>query len=366
MKADILNSMTIFQPYIAMPNDSNIDSIDAPRVDNTNNTTNALDQRPLDLIGESAAFFKACSDSLRLEILRVLARDSYSVLELCTVLNTKQSATSHHLKILANAGLVASRREGNSIFYHRAPKSQIGILQACQDSLFVTLDQTDIKPQTQQFLTQVQTVRASSSQHFFTENAYKFREQQDLIATQDQYADSVLDLLDNRSLAIDDSVLEIGPGEGTFLTNLADRFKTVSAIDNSQEMLNRAATFVEENKLNNVNLIYGDTKTARAQTIKVDCAICNMVLHHVPSPAEIFTDVSQLLNEGGSFFVTDLCSHDQSWVKQACGDLWLGFEPSDLTLWAKSAGFDEGKSIYLALRNGFRIQVRQFNKLNLN
>jgi ArsR family transcriptional regulator len=91
-----------------------------------------------------------------------------------------------------------------------------------------------------------------------------------------------------------------------------------------------------------------------------------MVLHHVPSPAKIFEDVAELLQAGGSFFVTDLCSHDQTWVKDACGDLWLGFDPADLTNWANAAGLVEGKSVYLALRNGFRIQVRQFDKITFN
>ena len=55
-------------------------------------------------------------DGLRLEILRVLARDSLGVLELSEVFAVKQSLMSHHLKILSQAGLIQSRREGNSIF----------------------------------------------------------------------------------------------------------------------------------------------------------------------------------------------------------------------------------------------------------
>jgi DNA-binding transcriptional ArsR family regulator len=42
------------------------------------------------------------------------------VLELCRIVEVRQSALSHHLKILAQAELVSTRREGNSIFYRRA------------------------------------------------------------------------------------------------------------------------------------------------------------------------------------------------------------------------------------------------------
>jgi hypothetical protein len=62
----------------------------------------------------------------------------------------------------------------------------------------------------------------------------------------------------------------------------------------------------------------------------------------------------------GVLLVTDLCSHDQSWARESCGDLWLGFEPSDLDKWAGDAGLNDIASIYLAQRNGFQIQVRLF------
>jgi ArsR family transcriptional regulator len=89
-----------------------------------------------------------------------------------------------------------------------------------------------------------------------------------------------------------------------------------------------------------------------------------MVLHHVPSPAEVFSDSAALLKPGGSLVVTDLCRHDQRWAKENCGDLWLGFEPEDLTRWANAAGLEDSESLYLGLRNGFQIQVRRFEKTN--
>ena len=62
---------------------------------------------------------KAAADSLRLQILQVLKTESFGVLELCEIFELAQSKLSHHLKVLLNAGLVATRRDGNSIFYRR-------------------------------------------------------------------------------------------------------------------------------------------------------------------------------------------------------------------------------------------------------
>src|SRR5690606_41214906 len=67
-----------------------------------------------------AALCKAGGDPLRLSILRALANDSFGVLELAQIFAVGQSGMSHHLKVLAQAGLVATRREGNAIFYRRA------------------------------------------------------------------------------------------------------------------------------------------------------------------------------------------------------------------------------------------------------
>ncbi|MFP9025202.1 ArsR/SmtB family transcription factor, partial [Pseudomonas aeruginosa] len=67
-----------------------------------------------------AALCKAAGDSLRLNVLRALANDSFGVLELAQIFAIGQSGMSHHLKVLAQAGLVATRREGKAIFYRRS------------------------------------------------------------------------------------------------------------------------------------------------------------------------------------------------------------------------------------------------------
>jgi DNA-binding transcriptional ArsR family regulator len=55
---------------------------------------------------------KAAGDPLRMQILKVLQQNAYGVLELCAIFDIRQSAMSHHLKILSSASLVATRREG--------------------------------------------------------------------------------------------------------------------------------------------------------------------------------------------------------------------------------------------------------------
>jgi 2-polyprenyl-3-methyl-5-hydroxy-6-metoxy-1,4-benzoquinol methylase len=314
----------------------------------------------LDLpFNDLAATLKAAGDPLRLEILRLLARDSFGVMELSRIFDTKQSGMSHHLKVLANAGLVATRREGNSIFYRRVlPEGEVSWAQA----LFQRVDKTPLSTKVQSQLELIQAERDQASRQFFADNATKFRAQQDLIASYPVYADAVTELLTSTPLPSLGRALEVGPGEGEFLAQLAPRFEQVIALDNAQTMLDTAQSFASEQGLSNIEFICGDTGVARQQKQAVDCVVINMVLHHVPSPAAIFEDISALLKPGGALLICDLCHHDQQWAREACGDLWLGFEPDDFSNWAQVAQLTEGQSQYIALRNGFQIQLRQFFK----
>ncbi len=307
-----------------------------------------------------AAFCKASGDALRLDILRALSLDSFGVLELGQIFAMPQSGMSHHLKILAKAELVTTRREGNSIFYRRVPEASTAELAVLHRALFDSVDKLLLSAEVNTRLKEIQAERSRRSQQFFAENAGRFREQQELIAAYEMYGAQAADMLaqcfpDGGALA-----LEVGPGEGAFLGELAARFARVIALDNSRAMLDQARAFADKNQFANVEFIHGDTAQSNLQKVNADCAVLNMVLHHVPSPARIFSDVAMALKPGGSLLITELCRHDQRWAESACGDLWLGFEPADLTQWAHAAGFESGRAVYIAQRNGFRVQIRQF------
>lgn len=311
-------------------------------------------------LGELAAFCKASADQLRLQILRVLRNESFGVSELCSLFDTRQPAMSHHLKVLAGVGLVATRREGNSIFYRRGDLGQSSTLKTLQLQLLDTVDQIELPVTVQEQLVTLYQQRKERSRDFFQGNAHKFREQQDLIASYEQYADTVSQVLADAVGKRTGTALEIGPGDGSFLHELSPRFDKVVAVDNAAEMLEKARQLAAEQSLGNVRFIHGDTSSPELKGVQADCIVINMVLHHTPSPVAIFQDVAERLAPGGVVIVTELCSHDEAWARENCGDLWLGFEPEDLTRWADDAGLRDMASVYLAQRNGFQIQVRLF------
>lgn len=305
---------------------------------------------------------KAAADDLRLNILKALATDSYGVMELAQAFEIKQSGMSHHLKLLSSAGLISSRREGNSIFYRRAVIGPADALLKVKKALFYQVDQQTTPTWLQHNLESLWAQRAQTSERFFVDNADKFADQQDLIANFEVYQQQVTELLKLDTSGRQQRALEIGPGQGEFLSTLGARYEQVLALDSSQEMLSKARKHCAEQALNNVEFVHGDTAQLAKFPEQFDTAVANMVLHHTPSPSLFIKHCSQALRTGGAFLISELCSHNQSWATQACGDIWLGFNPEELTQWAQEAGFELGQSVYFALRNGFQIQVHQFLK----
>lgn len=71
---------------------------------------------------EIAKISKALSDPTRLHIFEVIAaQEETSCGKLCGGRHLSPATISHHLKILAEAGLIESRREGQFVYSHAVP-----------------------------------------------------------------------------------------------------------------------------------------------------------------------------------------------------------------------------------------------------
>ncbi|MFN3238110.1 MAG: ArsR/SmtB family transcription factor [Pseudomonadales bacterium] len=304
-------------------------------------------------------FFKASADTLRLDILRVLRVESFGVLELCHIFDIPQPAMSHHLKILANAELVATRREGNSIFYRRclipAGEPMAGLTRA----MFSAVDSTPLATITQNRVVEIHQEREIRSKAFFAKHADQFKQNQDLIAEYHHYSGCLHDLLHNEDIAASATVAEIGPGESPLLTDLAARFDRVIAMDRSQDMLDKAQQNYK-GEPNRVRFTLGEP--GDLEDSSCDLIAINMVLHHMASPANFFKVIKTKLKPGGCLFVVDLGPHSQDWAREVCGDLWLGFDANDLDNWAAEANFTLGQSAFLGLKNGFQVQLKLFHQ----
>ena len=64
-----------------------------------------------------ASLLKTLSDDTRLSVVRLLLDRDRSAGDLAREINVEQSLLSHHLRILKDAGIIASSREGKSVIY---------------------------------------------------------------------------------------------------------------------------------------------------------------------------------------------------------------------------------------------------------
>jgi ubiquinone/menaquinone biosynthesis C-methylase UbiE/DNA-binding transcriptional ArsR family regulator len=321
---------------------------------------NGIAEQPCDAADALADLCKAGADPLRLRVLRLLRHEALGVSELCELLDVRQPALSHHLKLMSQCGLLDSQRDGNHIFYRRHDLLGDSSLAQLQRALFVAADTLMLEPALESRRETLQHRREQNSRDFFRHNAERFRQQQDLIAAPERYAEAVTATIDALEGAPTQLALEVGPGDGWLLPALAERYTNVVALDNAAEMLAQSQQRAEAAGIDNVDFIEGDTGSEALAGIRADLVVINMVLHHTPEPSRTLAEAAATLKPGGVLLITELCEHGQGWARESCGDLWLGFAPQQLQTWAAAAGLSESAAHYLAQRNGFTLQVRLF------
>lgn len=82
--------------------------------------------------GDAAGLLKLLANESRLMVLCALAEGELSVGEINSVVDLSQSALSQHLASLREAGLVATRREAQLIYYRLADDKVTRIMQTLQ------------------------------------------------------------------------------------------------------------------------------------------------------------------------------------------------------------------------------------------
>lgn len=308
-----------------------------------------------------ASICKAAADPLRLDILRVLSNDSFGVQELAAIFSMPQPGMSHHLKVLSKSGLLVTRRQGNSIFYRQALLKSDSDFHDFQASLFATVADLPLADSYGSKIHAVYKDRSSQSRLYFDRNVDKFEENQGMLCELSQYLPNIREILDLMSLPKQSKVLEVGPGQGELLNELAQRYGQLVALDSSEEMLSLTKTRVATRE--SIHFIRSSLEEFNPHADQFDAAVLNMVLHHISSPLRAFQKLRSIMRKNGYLLIADLCSHNQEWTRASCGDVWLGFDPHDLKDWGLTAGFVEVQSLYLGLKNGFQIQLKLFRAL---
>lgn len=278
---------------------------------------------------------KALADETRLRMVRLLTRGSLNVNEIIAILDMGQSRVSRHLKILAEAGLVNSRREGTWMYYQGSGgldadplvADALGWLQRHEDKLsFCSEDlqglKTIVKRRREQTRTFFDSIEDPNQLQYHCINGDVCRK-------------VALDLLPVRA----DRALEMGTGAGLLLSDLLKRTERVIAVDSSTTMLEMARKAAGADAAR-CDFRLGDLEHLPVADGAVDLVVACMVLHHLSSPAGTIREAHRALERGGSIVVVDLHRHEDEALRESMADLWLGFTSNEVRGWLEESQFE--------------------------
>jgi len=258
------------------------------------------------------------ADGTRGRMLLCLCGVELTVAELCDALALPQSTVSRHLKLLADAGWVAARRDGTSRCYALTieqldePSRRLWeiVREDLADSVAVQLDLRRRE--------QVLQRRERNTEAFFSDVADEWDRLRGDLFGETSDLQLVPALLDPGVV-----VGDLGCGSGRIAATLAPYARAVVGVDASPEML--AVARARLAGLGNVELVQGRIEELPLPTASLDLALVVHLLHHVADPAVALAEVARVLRPGGRLVIADVLPHPYEEYRRTMGHVWLGF-----------------------------------------
>lgn len=282
----------------------------------------------------TVTLFKALADETRLRLLRILLAHELSVNELVTVLEMGQSRISRHLRILTDAGLLTSRRDGLWVFYQAQQEGENRhFLSAIEPFLQDIPEAAQDVENTNRLLEE----RNKKSRQFFNEIAEDWDNLNSEILGDFDLAGAVCNAMpQNCRLAVD-----LGCGTGTVLKRMLDHSLGVIGVDNSPGMLKACKkTFADTAEAEQrISLRIGELEHLPLRDHEADFASINLVLHHIHQPDKVLQEIRRILTQHGLLFISDFKKHKDESMRSRYGDHWLGFDTNKLAMALRTNGF---------------------------
>jgi len=274
------------------------------------------------------------SDPLRCRMLVVLERHELTVTELCNILQLPQSTVSRHLKTLADAQWVISRRDGTSRYYSMALDELDSGAQRLWPLIREQVASTSGAGHDERRLESVLERRRSKSEEFFASASGEWDRVRDELFGESFQWHALLTLL-GRDLVVGD----LGCGTGKLTELVAPHVGRVIAVDGSSDMLQAARRRVRGRQ--NVEIRLGSLEALPIDNEQLDIAMMGLVLHHVPDPAVALAESARVLRRGGRLLIIDMLPHDRAEYQQQMGHVWLGFPERQMRKMLITAGFED-------------------------
>lgn len=291
-----------------------------------------------------SALFQALADPSRLRILALLRSMELSVGELAQMLGQSQPRVSRHVRILADAGLVARRKEGSWVFLMLADGDRA-------EPVFKTLERWGGAAAQVQFsadvarLEAVRVDRAEAAARYFAVHAETWDNIRSLHVAESEVEQAIEAALGTEPIG---RLVDIGTGTGRMIELFAPRAASAIGIDRSSEMLRLARVKLEASGLRGVSLRQGDMYALPLADASADVVILHQVLHYAQAPAHAIAEAARLLSPGGRLLIVDFAPHEREELRESDAHARLGFADSAMSAWIEGAGLSSEHSQHLA------------------
>ena len=285
-------------------------------------------------LGSMVDHMATLADPLRCRMLLVLERHELTVSELCAVMQLPQSTVSRHLKTLADAAWVISRRDGTSRYYSIAVDELDAGARRLWPLLREQVASTSGANHDERRLQSVLARRRSKSEAFFSSASGQWDRLREELFGDSFHLHALLGLLDPTAV-----VGDLGCGTAQLTELVAPHVARVIAVDSSSDMLQAARRRLRD--VGNVDLRNGTLEALPIDDRQLDAALMGLVLHHVPNPARALAECARVLRPGGRALIIDMLPHDRAEYQQQMGHVWLGFPERQMRKLLAGAGFSD-------------------------
>lgn len=269
-------------------------------------------------------------DATRLRLLTLLDIEELTVAELARITRLAQPRVSTHLARLREAGLVADRREGVSVYYRSMTEDQTCELCQIWSVLRARLDDPQIESDAAR-LPDVLAERASG-RHWPDAVAGDMERHYSPGRTWEATARAMVQLVSPGR------VLDVASGDGVIGELLHACAQSVDCVDLSPKVVEAGQKRVAE--FHNVQFHMGDMHALPFEKGSFDTVLLLHALTYSETPERALTEAARVLKPGGRLVAATLARHRHTVQVQAYGHVNSGFDPQQLGALVSAAGLE--------------------------
>ena len=278
------------------------------------------------------ALLRAAGEPTRLRILSILSTGEMTVSEMTQALLQSQPRISRHLKLLADAGLVARFPEGSWVFYRLNETNENYALVDQLVELLPPDDQTLSRDRER--LDRVRAERATRAQEYFAANAADWDDLRARHIREDLVEAEMTALMSDTKC---DLLVDLGTGTGRMLEIFSQHASRAVGFDINANMLTIARARLDHPDRLHCQVRQGDCADVPLEDGAAGVVIVHQVLHFLDDPARAVGEAARVLAPSGRVLIADFLPHEVEALRDEHAHRRLGFSDDEVIEWLNEA-----------------------------